>query len=72
MKLTIYAKPNSKKSGIEKKSETEWIVKVRERAEEGNANDAIIKAVAKELNIPRTKIFLVHGQKSKHKLLEIL
>ena len=72
MKLSIQAKPNSKKTGIEKISETEWTVKVRESALEGQANDAIIKAVAEELKIPKTRIIILRGQKSKHKLLEIL
>ena len=56
MKLSIQAKPNSK----------------RESALEGQANDAIIRAVAEELKIPKTRIIILRGQKSKHKLLEIL
>ena len=70
MKLEIHAKPNSKKPGIEKK-ENLWIVRVKERAVDGKANQAIIEAVAKELSIAPSSIIMLRGFQSKFKLLEI-
>ena len=46
MKLSITVKPGSKKPGIEIITDTEWLIRVREPATEGKANQAIIEAVA--------------------------
>ena len=50
MKLSITVKPGSKKPGIEIITDTEWLIRVREPATEGKANQAIIEAVAEKLN----------------------
>lgn len=72
MKLSVSVKPNSKKPGIEIVNETEWIVKVREPALEGKANEAVLFAIAKKLELPPKKVILLKGEKSKKKLVEIL
>ncbi len=72
MKLSITVKPGSKKTGIEIVNESEWIVRVNEPATEGKANLAIIEAIAEQLNVPKSKVILVRGSKSKHKIIEIL
>lgn len=63
LKLTIHAKPNSKKEGIQKISEQEWIVRVRTQAIDGKANE--------ELGVPKSKVKIVSGETSKKKILEI-
>lgn len=71
MKITIRVKPSNKKPGIEIVNNTEWIVRVKEPATEGKANAAMIEAVAEKLNIPKSKVTLLHGNKSKTKIIEI-
>lgn len=71
MKIKVQVKPNSKKIGIDVVSENEWIIRVKEPPTEGKANDAIIKAISKHLNIPKSKIQILYGQKSKIKLVQI-
>lgn len=72
MKLSIRVKPGSKKPGIEILSESEWIVRVREPATEGKANEAVLEAIAESLCVPKTRVILIKGMKSKQKLVEIL
>ncbi|HMV44128.1 MAG TPA: DUF167 domain-containing protein [Leptospiraceae bacterium] len=72
MKLTIYVKPNSKKIGIDIINEKEWIVRVKEPATEGKANDAVLYSIAEKLNLPKSKVKLIKGEKSKQKIVEIL
>ncbi len=72
MKLSVMVKPNNKKPGVEILSESEWIVRVREPATEGKANDAVLEAIAESLHIPKTRVILLRGMKSKQKLVEIL
>lgn len=71
MKISIQIKPGSKKEGIEILSETEWVVRVKEPAVEGKANAAMIEAIAEKLNLPKSKVKLLHGLKSKKKIVEI-
>lgn len=71
MRLTIHIKPNSKKVGIEIVSENVWIVRVRERPIEGKANEAMIEAIAEKLNMPKSRLKLISGEKSKHKIVEV-
>lgn len=72
MKLSVTVKPNNKKPSVEILSESEWIVRVREPATEGKANDAVLEAIAESLHIPKTRVILLRGMKSKQKLVEIL
>lgn len=72
MKLSITVKPGSKKPGIEIITDTECLIRVREPATEGKANQAIIEAVAEKLNLPKSRVALIRGSKSKQKLIEIL
>ncbi|MCB1143315.1 MAG: DUF167 domain-containing protein [Leptospiraceae bacterium] len=71
MKIQIKAKANSKKPGIEKISETEWIVRVKEPARDGKANQAIIRMIAESLSIPISRVEMLRGESSKIKLIEI-
>jgi len=52
MPLLIKVKvfPNSKKDEIVKKKDDEFEVKVKEKAEEGRANNAVIKVLANYLS----------------------
>lgn len=46
-------------------------VRVSEAPADGAANEAVLKLLAKALNIPRSKIQFVSGQASRHKRLMI-
>ena len=69
MKLSITVKPNSKKIGIETLDESHWIVRVKESPVDGKANEAVIKAIAEKLDIPKSRIDILKGHTSKHKLI---
>jgi hypothetical protein len=71
-KLSITVKAGSKKPGIEKSDESNWIVRVREPAVEGRANEAVLRAIAEELKIPGSSVRLLRGGKSKKKVVEIV
>lgn len=71
MKLNVVVKAGSRKEGIEKTDESNWIIKVRAPALEGRANDGIIILIAQELGIPKSRVSIYRGEKSKHKVIEI-
>lgn len=71
MYLKIKTHPNSKKEKIIKKSENSFEVYIKERAERGLANKAVIKTLSSYLKVPAGKLKLVKGAKSKNKIFEV-
>lgn len=72
MLLHVTIKPGSRKPGIDRIDETHWVVRVREPAREGRANDALVRAVAAELGLPPSRVVLKRGEKFRTKTLEIV
>jgi uncharacterized protein len=60
-----------KKEEIVKRKDDEFEVKVKEKAEEGRANRAVIKVLANYFKIDESKIRLVKGFKERKKIFEI-
>jgi len=72
MKIFVKAKPLSTKERIEKISETNFVVAVKEPPRNGRANAAIVKALADNFGISSSRIRLVSGFSAKQKIFEIL
>lgn len=71
MLIKVKVFPNSKEEEIIKKSEDSYEVKVEEVPVRGEANRAVIKALAFYFNIPESKIRLVKGFRERNKIFEI-
>ncbi|HPF31161.1 MAG TPA: DUF167 domain-containing protein [Candidatus Saccharibacteria bacterium] len=71
MKIHIHIKPNSKKGPkIEEKAD-ELVVHVREVAMGGQANEALVKLLSNYYDVPKSKIKIIRGHTSRHKIVEI-
>lgn len=71
MKVTVSVKTNSKIESVEKISEQEYSVRVNVPPVEGKANKRIIELLSDYFDVPKSKISLVNGEKSKKKVFEI-
>jgi len=80
MKIRVEVKPGAKARRVEpipselfagESTLPGYVVRVTEPAKEGKANRAVIKAVAEHLNIAPSRIRIIQGLTSKHKILEI-
>lgn len=72
IKITATVKPNSTKGPlIETRPDGSLIVYIREIAADDQANEALIKLLAKHYNVPKTRITIIRGQTSRHKLIQI-
>ena len=71
MKLSVVAKPRSHEERVEPIDETHFVVAVREPPENGLANLAIRAALAGHLKISASRLTLVRGFGSKHKLFDL-
>ena len=70
MIIKVKAKPNSKDEKIEKISESEFIIHVKEPAEDNKANIRIINLISKELGVSYKKI-MIKNPTSRDKIIEI-
>ena len=71
MRITVLVKAGRKERKIEKLSDNNFSVWVKEKPQEGKANYAVREEIAEYFNIPKSRVTLVSGEKSKTKLFEI-
>jgi len=69
IKVKIFA--DSENDEIVKKKDDEFEVRVKEKAEEGRANRAVIKVLANYFKIDESRIKLTKGFKERNKIFEI-
>lgn len=67
----VTVKPRSFKEEVIGAGEGELIVRTRKKAHDGEANKATIELLAKYFGVSKTKIQIVKGATSKHKVIEI-
>ena len=72
--MIIYVKtrPRSKKAKIEKKNEDHYEVWVKEAAQTGKANEAVIDALSKYFKLPKAQVFLEAGANARTKVFDLL
>ncbi len=68
----VYAKPGSKKESLVISNEGVLVVKTSSRPVEGEANKAIVEAVADAFGLSKSKVEIIRGDKSKNKRIKLL
>jgi len=71
MRISIKAKAGAKKESVEKISDKEFVVSVKEPPVDGRANWAICMAVADYFGVSPSRVNVISGQSAKNKILEI-
>ena len=71
MKIFITAKAGARENKIRRIDDRHLAVWVKERPQKGKANEAIVKAIANYLGVPRSRVTLLHGKASKRKVVEV-
>ena len=69
LKLTVHARPGSKHVGVVRNEDGSFTVRVREKALEGRANDAVVRAIAAEFKVAPSRVSLIRGARSRIKVL---
>lgn len=70
MKINVRIKPNAKRPKVEK-TDDGYIVHVSAPPIENRANLALVESLSDHLDIPKSRIRIVAGLKSKNKVVEI-
>jgi hypothetical protein len=71
MRLRVRVKPGAHAGSVSTEPDGSLLVSVRARAQEGKANEAVMKAVAKFLRVPKSQVRIVSGPSSRTKILEV-
>jgi uncharacterized protein len=71
MRIRVSVKPGSSTEAVSRQPDGSLLVRVRARAHDGEANAAVIKAVAGFLDVPKSRVAIVSGQRSRAKLLDV-
>jgi uncharacterized protein (TIGR00251 family) len=71
MRVPVKVTPRARKPGIETSEDGSLLVKVREPAEGGRANDAVIEALAGHFGVAKRAVTIVRGRGGRRKLVEV-
>ena len=72
MKLAIRVIPNARRTEFSGRRDGEFVLRLSAPALEGKANKAAVEFIAAHLGVPRARVTLVSGEKSRHKIFEIV
>jgi uncharacterized protein (TIGR00251 family) len=71
VKLHVRVIPNARRTEFAGRREGELVLRLSAPAIEGKANKAAIEFLAEHFGIPRSRITLVAGEKTRHKVFEL-
>jgi len=72
VKLKMRVIPNAKKTEFTGFREDELVLRLNAPAVEGKANKAAIEYIARYFGVPRSAVSMVSGEKSRHKIFQIV
>lgn len=72
MRIYVKASPRSSKNEVIKISEGEYKVKITAAPVDGQANDMLIRVLAKFFDVPKSRVMIVGGKSAKIKMVDIL
>ena len=72
MLIRVKVFPNSNRDEIIKKREDSYEIKVREKAEEGAANEKVLQILSSYFKLPENKFRMIRGRKQRNKIFEII
>jgi uncharacterized protein (TIGR00251 family) len=70
-RISVTVKPNAKSATITKISDREFRATVREPAQDGKANLALVDLLARYFAIPKSTITIVRGHASRRKIVDL-
>lgn len=71
MRIRAFVTPNAKQARVVKVSEDYFEVWVDERAEDGRANKRLLEILAEHFKIPRSRIRILRGTKTRNKTIQV-
>ena len=69
-KIQVAVKPGSKTDSVERIGD-DLVVRVKARAIDGKANEAVVRLLAKHFGVRQSQVVVLHGHTSRRKLILI-
>lgn len=70
-RYSVSAKPGSTKGPLVEVADDGLVVYLRERAVDGAANEGLVALLAKHFGVSKSKVTIVRGHSSRHKIVDI-
>lgn len=70
MRILASVKPNSRTEEVSREDDS-FIVRVKEPAKEGKANQAVIKLLARHFGVSQSQVRILSGFKGRNKVIEV-
>jgi uncharacterized protein (TIGR00251 family) len=70
-RVRLRVAPGATRAGIVGRHGDAWKVRVAAPAEDGRANDAVVRLLAETLSVPRAAVTLVSGHGARDKIVEL-
>lgn len=71
MNLNVLVKPNARKEELIQVDETTFQIKVGVPPEDGKANKRVIELLARHLGVPKSRLEIIKGHKSRQKVIQV-
>ena len=71
MRISVRVTVNAKKVSVIQVGESNFEVKVDEKAIDGRANKRLLEILSTHFKIPKSRILILSGSKSRDKVLEV-
>jgi hypothetical protein len=71
MKIRVRVKHGSKTEELGREGGS-FILKIKEPAREGRANQAVIKLLAEHFSVPKSQVSILSGFRSRNKVIEVM
>jgi uncharacterized protein len=71
VRIAVVVIPRARRERVERIDATHFRVAVTAAPQEGQANEAVIEALAEHLRVPRSRVRIVQGQTSRHKIVDV-
>ncbi|MGA2199357.1 MAG: DUF167 domain-containing protein [Nitrososphaerales archaeon] len=71
MLIRVRVTPNARVPSVTKVDEAIFEVKVDAKAEGGRANKRLVEIMSEHLEVPKSRIVIVRGARSREKVLEV-
>lgn len=71
VQLTIFVKPNAKKTAILKATDEALHISLHAKPVEGEANKELIRFLSEVCDVPKSSIVLLSGEKGRHKRIQL-
>jgi len=71
VKLAVRVIPNARRTEFSGRRDGELLLRLNAPAVEGKANKAAVEFIAKHFGIARSRVRLVAGEKTRHKVFEV-